>query len=198
MYLFLTSKSAKADKIGDSALRDNMVTSFVFKTKVHNARTFFKDTEKERLLKALRNPGDAIFTNRRDDSVVLTLPLATRRDMTTIARMVGSQDLKGFPQPFRSPVQEGEPGQEGHGVVATESPIPPNGPPVLTPEVLKQRRQQLGLSLQDLVDRTGVKHKMQLSRFEHGSQTLTQEEQTQVLQILFPKNGHKKKLLQPL
>jgi hypothetical protein len=88
MYLFITSKSAKADKIGDSALRDNMITSFVFATKKANARTFFKDEDKVKLLKQVTPPGEAIYTNRRDESIILQTPLATRDDIVMVANML--------------------------------------------------------------------------------------------------------------
>lgn len=164
VYLFLTSKSAKADKIGDSALRDNMVTSYVFKTKTHNARTFFKDREKEALLGQVTDVGEAIFTNRRDESRVVKLPYATPGDMQTVAE--------------RLPEEPEEP--------APDSPaLADSMPEQLTPELAKAQRQRLGWSLQDLVDRCALKNKMQLSRFEHGSPTLSDAEQRQVLQTLF-------------
>jgi hypothetical protein len=88
IYLFVTSKSAKADKIGDSALRDNCVTSYCFQTKTHNARTFFKDEEKVKLVKQLRAPGDAIYTNRKDESFVVGLPFAEPEDMEMICEQL--------------------------------------------------------------------------------------------------------------
>ena len=75
-------------------------------------------------------------------------------------------------------------------LAAAPLPTPSTPPAQLTPDLLKQQRQRLGLSLQDIVDHTTLKNKMQLSRFEHGSPTLSDEEQRQVLQTLFPSNGH--------
>jgi hypothetical protein len=167
VYLFLTSKSAKADKIGDSALRDNMVTSYVFKTKVHNARTFFKDRAKEALLGQVTDVGEAIFTNRKDESCVVKLPYASPDDMQTVAERL--------PEAGDAPDEAAEPLR--------------SLPDRLTPELLTQQRQRLGLSLQDIVDRSALKNKMQLSRFERGSPTLSDEEQRQVLQTLFPSKG---------
>jgi hypothetical protein len=177
VYLFLTSKSAKADKIGDSALRDNMVTSYVFKTKTHNARTFFKDREKEALLGQVTDVGEAIFTNRKDESCVVKLPFASAEDMQTVAdRLPHDADTRNeaaaLPESAPAP-----------------SALPEAIPDRLTPELLKRQRQRLGLSLQDVVDRSALNNKMQLSRFEHGNPTLSDEEQRQVLQTLFPSNG---------
>jgi hypothetical protein len=88
MYLFLTSKSTKADKIGDSALRDTLITSYLFKTKIHNARTFYKDKSKEILVKQLENPGEAIFTNRYDDSFIVRIPNTSLSDMKYVVDML--------------------------------------------------------------------------------------------------------------
>jgi hypothetical protein len=186
MYLFLTSKSAKADKIGDSALRDNMCTSYLFKTKLHNARIFFKDRAKEALLKELREPGDAIFTNRRDESLVLRMPYARPEDMQTVVTMLGEQI------PPNPPLEKGGACASfslQQGGAWASCPGKKEGLR-LTPELLKQRRQELGLSLQDLVDRTDLGHKMQLSRFEHGKARLSEREQEQILRLLDPEREH--------
>ena len=179
VYLFLTSKSANADKIGDSALRDNMVTSYVFKTKPHNARTFFKDREKAALLGQVTDVGEAIFTNRKDESCVVKLPLATPEDMQIVAERLPEACATSDPPAARRPEPE----------IPELAEVVEGTPDRLTPEVLTQQRQRLGLSLQDIVDRSALKNKMQLSRFEHGSPTLSDEEQRQVLHTLFPSNG---------
>lgn len=99
MYLFLTSKSAKGDKIGDTALRDNCVTSYCFRTKPHNAKTFFKDSEKEKLVKTLTKPGEALFVNRKDEAKVVNLPFASSEDMAYIrARVIKSQATQTTPK----------------------------------------------------------------------------------------------------
>lgn len=88
MFLFLTSKSAKGDKIGDTALRDNCVTSYLFKTKPQNAHTFYHDGEKERLARQLKEPGQAVFTNRFDDSYLVRIPPTSPGDMLTVCDLV--------------------------------------------------------------------------------------------------------------
>ncbi len=88
MFLFLTSKSAKGDKIGDTALRDNCVTSYLFKTKPQNAHTFYHDGEKERLARQLKEPGQAVFTNRFDDSYLVRIPPTSSGDMLTVCDLV--------------------------------------------------------------------------------------------------------------
>jgi hypothetical protein len=102
---------------------------------------------------------------------VVRLPYATPEDMHTVASMLGEPDTEQTPRV-----------------------VPPQDSPTLTPEFLKQQRQRLGLSLQDVVDRTGVKNKMQLSRFEHGQATLTETEQADVFRVLQPGNGTGRRL----
>jgi len=49
-YLHVTSKSALAEDFGKSAIRDNFVTSMLYRSKKHQAKTFFKDTDLTALL----------------------------------------------------------------------------------------------------------------------------------------------------
>jgi len=84
MYLFITSKSAKAQKVGDTALRDGCVSSYVFKSKPKVAQTFLQDKDKVQLVKALKRPGEALFVNASDEAKIVTLPLATPYDMQFI------------------------------------------------------------------------------------------------------------------
>jgi len=106
MYLYITSKSAKADKIGDSALRDNCVTSYVFKTKPQNAKTFYADKEKEQLVKELREPGEAVFTNIKDDSMLVKVPYAQPEDMLRVCKLLtdGNTIRISGPQPPAPPI----------------------------------------------------------------------------------------------
>jgi hypothetical protein len=89
LYVLITSKSAKADKMGgDSDIKNQCTTSYCFRTKPQNAKTFFQDSDKEKLVKQLKEPGECVFTNRKNDSAIVTIPFTTRHDMTTLVDLI--------------------------------------------------------------------------------------------------------------
>jgi hypothetical protein len=89
LYVLITSKSAKADKMGgDSDIKNQCTTSYCFRTKPQNAKTFFQDTEKEKLVKQLKEPGECVFTDRKNNSAIVTIPFTTRRDMNAVCDLI--------------------------------------------------------------------------------------------------------------
>jgi DNA-binding phage protein len=156
LYLYYTSKSAKGDKIGDTALRDACVTSYVFKTSTGNARTFYQhDNDKVKLVKQLKNPGEAVYTNIRDDSTIVNVPFASLEDMSTVARKVnGSAEARNA----QETVQE-----------TLETPQETRETPFLVPveklrETVRKRIETGQETLSGLAKETGV-NKGQLYRF---------------------------------
>jgi len=207
MYLYLTSKSAKADKIGDSALRDNCVTSYVFKTKPQNARTFYQDKEKEQLVKELKAPGEAVFTNVRDDSCVLKVPYARLEDMHTVYDLVteGNTIRERGAHPitrtsegdtFFTPVTRSQrPGAvqmseryADTSVTATPGETKIDSEPhvkgCLTPERIKEIREAQNLSQGKLGELIGLTQK-EVSRVERGEKDITPEIRQALMTVFF-------------
>ena len=194
MYIFLSSKSAKADKVGDSALRDNMVTSYVFKTKKHNARTFFKDPDKEQLVKELREPGEAIFTNRLDQSVIIKVPFATRHDMSRVYDLMSdkisaSQSVQPS-QPIPRYTPKGSNRSENEIATLFDELVQP-APGILTPERCKNFREQVGMSQAFLAEQTNISLS-KLKRFELNKATWDPDELNRLQAVIFPGNQGEK------
>jgi len=87
-YLHCTSKSGKAEAFGSTAVRDNFVTSLVYKTKDLQAKTFYKDRSVSDLVKQCKKPGQAVFTDITDFSQVVQVPFCAVEDMQTVYKMV--------------------------------------------------------------------------------------------------------------
>lgn len=89
-YLHVTSKSALAQDFGSSAIRDNFTTSMLYRSKKHQAQTFFKNPELSALLASCRKEGQAVYTDRKSVSSLISVPLCTEYDMQTVARLVAN------------------------------------------------------------------------------------------------------------
>ena len=89
-YLHVTSKSPLAQDFGSSAIRDNFVTSLLYKTKKHQAQTFYKDSRQVEMVQSCKKPGQCVFTDSRDTSQVITVPFCTSQDMYSVAQKVGN------------------------------------------------------------------------------------------------------------
>lgn len=89
-YLHVTSKSALSEDFGSSAVRDNFVTSLLYRTKKHQAKTFFKDAEVTSLLDGCKKEGQAVYTDRKGTSNIIQVPFCTLNEMQTVARMVAN------------------------------------------------------------------------------------------------------------
>jgi hypothetical protein len=87
-YLHVTSKSALAQDFGSSAIRDNFVTSLLYRNKKHQAQTFFKDADQVALLNACRKEGQAVYTNRQGHSHLIQVPFCTADDMQSVAKLI--------------------------------------------------------------------------------------------------------------
>jgi DNA-binding transcriptional regulator YiaG len=203
MFLFITSKSAKGDKIGDTALRDNCVTSYVFKTKPQNARTFFKDRDKERLVNQIKQPGQAVFTNRYDDSHLVKIPMTSPGDMLTVCdlmhqahtpkpealtiREIQTPPRRSASTPDHTPEletlwQEFEQSTNSSNTVRT--PFEQSEQVFkLTPDACKQLRESVGISQSELAERANVSLS-KLKRFELQSAQFELSELNQIQQVL--------------
>lgn len=89
-YLHVTSKSPLAQDFGSSAVRDNFVTSLLYKTKKQQSQTFFKDADLVELAQACDKPGMAVYTDRHDQSNVITVPYCDVQDMETVVKLIGN------------------------------------------------------------------------------------------------------------
>ena len=87
-YLHVTSKSPLAQDFGTSAVRDNFVTSLMYKVKKHQALTYYKDPELVEMVQACDKPGMAVYTDRQDVSQVVRIPMIQAEDMQTVVTMV--------------------------------------------------------------------------------------------------------------
>jgi len=89
-YLHVTSKSALAQDFGTSAVRDNFVTSLLYKTKKGQAQTYFKDSELAELSQQCTKPGMAVYTDRANHSQIVQIPMIQQEDMQAVIKYVGN------------------------------------------------------------------------------------------------------------
>jgi hypothetical protein len=83
-YLHVTSKSPLAQDFGTSAVRDNFVTSLVYKVRKKQAQTYFADTDLVELVQSCDKPGMAVYTDRHDKSQILSIPQINEHDMRQV------------------------------------------------------------------------------------------------------------------
>jgi hypothetical protein len=89
-YLHVTSKSPLAQDFGSSAVRDNFVTSLIYKVRKKQARTYFQDSDLVELVKQCDKPGMAVYTDKNENSEIVRVPKTTAADMATVFRMVSN------------------------------------------------------------------------------------------------------------
>jgi len=89
-YLHVTSKSPLAQDFGSSAVRDNFVTSLMYKVRKKQAQTYFQDANTVEMVQKCDKPGMAVYTDRQDVSEVLQVPLATESDMKIVYQKVSN------------------------------------------------------------------------------------------------------------
>jgi len=94
-YLHVTSKSPLAQDFGNSAVRDNFVTSLCYKVRKKQAQTYFQDAELVEMVQSIDRPGKAVYTGRDDVSQVLQIPNISQQDMQRVVELVKVQQANG-------------------------------------------------------------------------------------------------------
>jgi len=99
-YLHITSKSPLAQDFGSSAIRDNFVTSLMYRAKRHQARTFYKDNEVTELISQCKKPGQAVYMDIESNAHVVSIPYCTIEDMDVVYKQVANGRPAGQMHPI--------------------------------------------------------------------------------------------------
>lgn len=191
VYMLAASQTWLAAMFKKGSLaRDTLTSAYVHRIKPKQAQVLLQDKAAETALRSnVKKAGEVLFCPVRGEPLVGKMPMATEQDMREVVRLCangGEVRTALVPTtPHCLPVT-------GKGTVAGVDTAQikkaaQNGAEALTPETCKAERLRQELSFQALADAAGLRNKMQVWRYEGGSETiLSEEEKARVTAVLWP------------